>query len=188
LNKSQLFAAALCAAILAPAAPASAKAKPKPLYTIQYSETYKSKTVSRCPIPTGGFTTDTATYTEDYSQSGRLGGDLTTVDTRQTGTKQEVEDSTFVQPSDNPGQPETKRSKVPSKDVVEIRKGKLIFTRPGYSADPAKLTVKLPAKKGGSARAPVSKKTSSGPTQSDNGCTDSDESQLTGALVVTRRR
>ena len=188
MKQIRLVAAVLCVAAFAFAfaSSAGARAKPKPVYSIKYTQTYTSKTVSaNCPIPTGGTTTTTTTSREDYTETGRFPGTLREKDTQRMGAKQEVSGSDIVQPSDDQGQPQTTTRSQPAKDAIEIRKGRLMFTRPGYD-DPHVLKVKVPADKGDRVSRPVGDHKSTGPEQSSDGCTNSDRSDLVGKLTVER--
>jgi hypothetical protein len=193
LNKHRLFAAALCAVVAAvPAAPASAagkkKAKPKPQYGFTYFQTRTSKLVSRCKIVTGGYTTVTTTTTETTWQSGDVGGHVVTINTRQLDQKQEVENSEYVRPYDQKGEPTKNTTSGPAKEIAQIKKDKLVFTYPGFDGLKAKTTVRLPGKVGGQVNKPVSSKLSSDPLDEGNGCSHSDETVIDGGLTVIRRK
>jgi hypothetical protein len=192
-KKHQLLAAALCAvAAFAPAAPAGAKAKPKPKpkpqYSFTYVQTHTSKTTSRCRIVTGGFTNVTTTVTETTWQSGDVGGLVVSINTRQVDQKQEVENSEYVQPYDLKGDPVKNTNSGDAKEIAKIRKGKLVFTHPGFDGLRAQRTVRLPARKGDRINVPVSLKVSQDPQDSGNGCTHTEEDLIEGGLTVIRRK
>ncbi|MEA2497565.1 MAG: hypothetical protein QOJ29_5476 [Thermoleophilaceae bacterium] len=193
-TKHTWFAAALCAVMaLAPAVPAEAAKKkrkpaPKPQYSFTYVQTHTSKSTSRCPIVTGGFTNVTTTVTETTWQSGEVDASYVSINTRQLDQKQEVENSEYVKPYDLKGDPVKTTTSGKAKEVAKIRKDKLVFTHPGFDGLTAQRTVRLPARKGDRINVPINIKVSEDPQDSGNRCTHTEESQIEGGLTVIRRR
>jgi hypothetical protein len=187
MKKTSVLVVCLSALMgVVPAADAKAKKKPppKPAYDFIYQRTKTTVSVARCPIVTGGFTTVTHTDRETLFQTGRVNGRMYEKGSSVVDVKQEVENSEYVFPFDDPGVPLEWDNATAASSVASVRNGKMTFLYSGAEHD-GKLKFKLPAK-GKQVHKPLSMKVEDDAVEED-GCTRTRTVEFAAGLIVTPR-
>jgi hypothetical protein len=138
-----LFTAALCALAVS-AAPADAAKKPKYYFSITTTETYID--VADCKAIPSGRTRETTTTTRVITQTGHLGGGLTTEGWQQTDLKRESWDNEALPPYDLKGEKKFFSSKGRSTDELKVRGGRVTHSEFGPDYEHHKTVLRLPAR------------------------------------------
>jgi len=144
MKKLPALAAAAFCAFAALASPAAAAKKPKYYFSITTTETYIS--VADCKAIPSGRTKETTTTTRVITQTGHLGGGLTTEGWEQTDLKRESWDNEALPPVEIKGEKRTFGSKGRSSDELRLRGGRVTHTEFGPDHKNHRMVLRLPAR------------------------------------------
>lgn len=136
------LAVALCA--LAVTATPAAAAKPKYYFSISETSTYTD--IADCKAIPSGRTRETTTTTRFFSQTGHLGGGLTTEGWQQTDLKRESSDNEALPPFDIKGEKKAFGSKGRASDEWKVRNGRATYTYFGPDDQNHRVALRLPAR------------------------------------------
>jgi hypothetical protein len=112
---------------------------------------------------------------------------MVTITTSQVDLKQEVENSEYVRPFEDHGEPVKNTTSGKASAIAKVKGGKLTFSHPGVDGR-TRMTVRLPDKPKTQKTYPVDTTLSDDPVDEGNGCTSTEEKHIEGGLTITRRK